>query len=219
MRFNLYVRRLFLTEWEHRKDNPAIKENDLKLYAILENIEDVRKMVYNIKKRADVLNIKVNIIPYGKNEFIATFYSAVLELLEILYDPFTFDTNTVYKTPNKPEILSIITSKDRVSFLIAVHPIEEFIEINGLDPEFSIKNLVFSQKPDFTSRDLGNSDIVIFMNKMKRLLNNEGIIISVRPGTERIPVRSFIVLLYTDKSYDEAFETFKHYSIQIEEDM
>ncbi len=223
MRYNVYVRRLPLMEWEDRKDHPNIIESELKLYAILESLDDVQKMWARFKKRAEVLHIKLFVIPYGKNNVVVTFYVNILGLYDIIYDPFTFDINTVHRKPNKPEILDTVKLSDGTTFLIATHSIEEFIELCGLDSDFSIKNLEFSQKPDFTVRTFENPEHVVFMNKMKDLLNHEGIIISVGVGSlTHHPINkiyAYIILLYTDKPYDDAFETFKCYSIQIEEDM
>lgn len=220
MSYEVYVRRLPLIEWENRNDQSNLVESELKLYAILENFEDIEVMCARFKKRAEVINIKVFIIPYGKREVVVTFYSAVLGLQDILYDPFTFDFNTVYRKPNKPEILDTVKLADETTFLIATHTIEEFIDLNGLDSDFSIKNVVFSQI-DFTLRHFRRQQDVYFMNKMKTLLNQEGIVVAV--GISNLEfnamrdVYAYIVLLYTDKSYDETFETFKRYATQIEE--
>lgn len=222
MEYKIYVRRLPAKEWDNRENINNITEEDGKLYAVLENYDELEELYERCKKRAEVIHVNIFIVPFGKLGVMITFYSHILELDDILYDPFTFDKNTVHHKPNKPEILDIVKLKDGTRFLIATHTIGNFIELAGIeDIDRFRKQNIFSQ-PNFTLRNVKRQRDADFINKMVSLLNREGMIVSIGisdfefKSTELI--FSYVILLYTDKSYDDAFETFKRYAIQVEEE-
>lgn len=232
MTYKIRVRKLPERDYENWKNSCELNDNCGYLYAILDQFEDVYKMSARFKKRADILDIKVTFIPFDcKGDVMISFYTDRYELEEILYDPFTFDKNTVYRKPDKPEYLEEVKATDCTIYKIATHPIGKFIDLIGVENKEETKH-IFHQ-PNFKTMELypfcGHSENddritegVKFFNKMKDLLNADGMIISY--GLEKFEFRSgdyrhsYIVLIYTDKPYDEVVETFKKYLRKIEEE-
>lgn len=226
MTYKIRVRKLSERDYENWKNLCELNDNCGYLYAILDQFEDVEKMAARFKKRADILDIKVTFIPFDrKGDVMVSFYTDRYEIEEILYDPFTFDKNTIYRRPDKPEYLEEVKSKDGTRFMIATHPIKAYQGLMGgvLNEN---EHHVFHQ-PDFRHCDVSylRTDLaedLRFFNKMKDLLNKEGMLlcygIKDYDRTCVYPVFTYIVLIYTDKPYDDVIETFKFYLTRIEED-
>ena len=135
MKYKVYVKRLHVCELKTYNENKFIRNfNGYQKYAEMSSLDNVSIMTQHMYCRAKSLNVSADYVIVG-NRVYFTFFSAVLNINDILYDPFTPVESTIYMDNlDKPDIFyDVGCGNGQLALFITARKLTEYTGTIGIE--------------------------------------------------------------------------------------